>query len=118
MDGTIGGVRFEEDNARDLFDAKVITQRDGDEGHAKEPQGRGRGDVGKARRDLRAMKEWAEAQPPAFREGAMNIYRAQAAACKAPKNLRDSDGTRVKGIIGRFGRGNKFAPKEVRRTLI
>ena len=40
------------------------------------------------------------------------------AACEAPKNLRDSDGSRVKGIIGRFSRGNKFAPKEVRRTLI
>ena len=50
-------MRFEEDDARDLFDVKVVTQRDGDEGHAKEPRVRGRGDVGKALRDLRATKE-------------------------------------------------------------
>ena len=55
---------FEEDDARDRFDAKLISQRDNEDGDAKEPRERGRGktqphpeaDVRNARRDLRAMK--------------------------------------------------------------
>ena len=38
---------------------------------------------GDEQRDLCAMKEWAEAQPPAFREGAMDMYRVKATAFKA-----------------------------------
>ena len=41
------------------------------------------------------MKEWAEAQPPAFREGAMNMYRAQAAAYKAPATITPKRKRRV-----------------------
>ena len=46
----------------------------------------------KARQDLRAMKEWAEAQPPAFREGAMKMYWAKAAAYKAPATITPKKG--------------------------
>ena len=75
-------MKFEEDGARDMFDATMASQCDDDEGGAREPRKRGRGktqphpgaDVRKARRDLRAMKEWAEAQPPVFREGVMKMY--------------------------------------------
>ena len=41
----------------------------------------------KARRDLRTIKELAEAQPPAFREGSMKMYRAKATAYKAPATI-------------------------------
>ena len=96
-------MRFEEDGAKDLFDAKLVSQRDNNEGHAKEPRKRGRAqtqphpeaDMPKARRDLRAIKEWAEAQPPAFREGAMKMYRAKAAAYKAPATITPKRKRRV-----------------------
>ena len=41
--GTTGGVTFKGDGARDLFDAKLISQRDEEEGDAREPRKRGRG---------------------------------------------------------------------------
>ena len=49
----------------------------------------------KARRDLCAMKEWAEAQPPAFREGTMKMCRAKAAAHKAPATITPKRKRRV-----------------------
>ena len=41
------------------------------------------------------MKEWAEAQPPAFREGAMKMYRAKAAYYKAPATITPKRKRRV-----------------------
>ena len=96
-------MRFEEDGARDLFNVKLVSQRDDDEGDAREPREQGRGktqphpeaDVRKARWDLRAMKELAEAQPPAFREGAMKMYRTKATAYKAPTTITPKKKRRV-----------------------
>ena len=62
----------EDDGARNLFYAKLISQRADEEGDTKDGRERGRGKTQQhpeankwnIRRDLHAMNEWTEAQPP------------------------------------------------------
>ena len=95
-----GGIKFEEDNAKDLFDAKLVSQcKDEDEGGEEASPRRRRKkqsepdnykdnmDRKEIMKHLYAMRKWAQEVPQEFREGGMNMLQANTAACETPATI-------------------------------